>query len=232
MCLLEGHLRPRPRPGAFALGRASSKPQGRLGNPAHGSRVPLSCGPPHAAVSLRVLGSANGPLIPHPLSPCGPLQAQICRCRTSGSTAGPGGRVALCVSLTSLLALARCSSRRAGRLHDIGGGLGLLGSWARLVSPLTLSRRRDCSQRPAGAQQRRCDRFALGSRPRPMKKPALVGAGKDNWRNRQLSWCSKRRRRCSPVARQSPCCRGTRRRQHHRNRRARSRWRTPPSLPW
>ena len=229
MCLLEGHLRPRPRPGAFALGRASSKPQGRLGNPAHGSRVPLSCGPPHAAVSLRVLGSANGPLIPHPLHPAGRCRPRSAGCRTSGSTAGPGGRVALCVSLTSLLALARCSSRPAGRLHDIGGGLGLLGSASESFDLVKATR---LLAEASGGSAATLRSIRVGISPSAHEKPALVGAGKDNWRNRQLSWCSKRRRRCSPVARQSPCCRGTRRRQHHRNRRARSRWRTPPSLPW
>lgn len=142
---------------------------------------------------------------------------------------GPGDRLTLCVSLPHLQALARFSSRSAAFSMTPAAALG---SWARLVSPWTLSKATRLLAAASGAQQRRCDRFALGSRPQPMKKPALVGAGKDNWWNRLLSLCSKRRRRCSPVARQSPCCRGTRRRQRHRIRRARSRWRTPPSLPW
>ena len=142
---------------------------------------------------------------------------------------GPGDRLTLCVSLPHLQALARLSLRSAGRLHDSSGGIGFLGSAGESLDLVKATRLLAAA---SGAQQRRCDRFALGSRLQPMKKPAPVGAGKDNWRHRLLSWCSKRRRRCSPVARQSPCCRGTRQRQHHRNRRARSRWRTPPSLPW
>lgn len=180
MCLLEGRLRPRPRPGAFALGRASSKPQGRLGNPAHGSRVPLSCGTPHAAVSLRVLGSANGPLIPHPLAPCGPLQAQICRLPHFGFDSGPRwprGSVRLADQPPGACPLFITSGGPSPRHRRRPWALGLLGSWARLVSPLTLSRRRDCSQRPAGAQQRRCDRFALGSPPSAHEKTRPGGGG-------------------------------------------------------
>jgi len=68
-----------------------------------------------------------------------------------------------------------------------------------------------------------------------MKKPRSAGQARlfGCQTNRlSVSWCSRRRQRCSPGERQSPCCRGTRRRQHHRNRRARSRWRIPPNLPW
>ncbi len=43
---------------------------------------------------------------------------------------GPGDRLTLCVSLPHLEALARFSLRSAGRLHDSGGGIGILGSAA------------------------------------------------------------------------------------------------------
>ena len=47
-----------------------------------------------------------------------------------------------------------------------------------------------------------------------------------------LSLRSRHRQQSSPGGRQSRCCRGTRRRQRHRSRLARSRWRTQPNLPW